>query len=218
MGNGMLGSTEDNRGARQWAEPFDALTARVRGAFETMADATRSLPRIDRGIAQQHRLPIARLIGCAQHHDAFDQRMSHIGEARGRCPVLADGERAAAETVIALQLVDLSTLLERAASDAGAAFRAILEAVETAEVDGGDAGQTARAVSEVGRQGLRAAADLSAASDVMATEAHAHAAMVDRSVEPEVLRGADLGWMLALYTMDDERRVHRMAIAQACGE
>lgn len=208
----MLGPTEEERSARRRPSPFESLTRRTRGAFETLAEATHSLPRIDGGLAARLRRPIGRLVACAQHRDVFDQRIAHIGAAVERWPVLSADERAAAATVIALQLVDLSALLERAAGEAGAAFRAVLEEAERAE-----AGHAERAgpVGEVGRRGLRAAADLSAASDVVAAEAHAQAALVDPAIDAAAIRAADLGWMMALYTMDDERRVHRMAIARA---
>lgn len=205
--------------AASLGERFQSIRTRVQMAFDAMSDATVAAPRMDRNLAPRLRAPLGRLMAAGQVRDTFDQRMAHVEGAFRRAAVLEEAERAAVFHVTAMQLVELSRLIEKTAGEAGAAFHGLGELAETPSDDVGSREPAPQntALAALARAGLRAAADLSAASEILAIEAEGHAALVERSVPAAQIAAADLGWMLALYTMDAERRVHRMAIAQAAG-
>ena len=208
LGQPQAASTETAMAGR-----LEPISDRVRAAFDIMADATVTVPRMHPAMAGRFRAPLGKLVSIGQNRDAFDQRIAHVEAAAARAEVAAEDVRAAIFAVTAMQIVEISCLLEQTAMVAGAAFAALLEG--SAGAGEGDA-DLAATLAAIGHRGMQAAADLSGAVEVLNAEAAGHAALVSRAVTPEAIRAVDLGWMLALYTMEDERRIHRAAIEAIC--
>ena len=106
----------------------------------------------------------------------------------------------------------MSSLVERAGAEADAAFRALLDLAEQGTVATPDIRERLRILAS---QGIEAVGDLAVAAEGLEAEAAGHAARAGRGAP--VAAVGELGWMMALYTMEDERRVHRAAIASAGG-
>lgn len=196
---------------------LDPIKERVRAAFDTLSEATRTVPRMHAELARKLRAPLGKLVSAGQGRDAFDQRVAHIETAVAEAAGLEAPARALAYHVSAQHLVELAGLLEETAKTASRAFRQIMDAADgrAAEAEAGLERELLSMLSGIGRKGLHAATDLSAASEVLGAEAEAYAARTQRRLSQAEVEAADLGWMFALYTMDEERRVHRQAIAQA---
>lgn len=192
------------------------INDRVRAALDAVAETVRALPRLDAARAGRARRELARLMEAAQLRDAFDQRMSHVEAALERAGGLDPAGRAAVDTVVAQQLMELSVLLENGSARVSSAIRAIADAgaplqqgAEDAAMPGAEA-----AVARHVRSGFETATSLAAAAEVLGATAAGHAGRVDAGVSPAAIREADLDWMFALYTMEEERSIHRRAIAQ----
>ncbi len=209
----MRDPLETAEGGAAMATRLGPIKARVRTAFDTMSETTTTVPRMERALATRLRAPLGKLISAGQLRDTFDQRIAHLEEASARVDRAEPEVRAATFHVVSLQLVALSRLLEETAQIAAAAFRSVLDQGEQPPEDLAE--EIAGKLRDLGHRGLAAAAALSAAAEILGSEADGHAARVERTIPGDRLAAADLDWMLALYTMDDERRVHRTAIAQA---
>ncbi len=187
---------------------------KVQAAFDTMAEATATLPRRVPGLVARLRGPLGKLVTVGQQRDAFDQRLSHLEAAADRAEGREAAERAAARLVIAQQLVEVAALVEATAKTASAAYGALADLAERAD---GLAPDVTREILAVARRGLEAATRLQAAAELMAIEADGQAAGVDRGVPASAIAAADLGWVQELYTMEEERRAHRAALAAIGG-
>ncbi|MEM9145391.1 MAG: hypothetical protein AAGC57_04270 [Pseudomonadota bacterium] len=192
---------------------LEPIKERVRGALDWASETTRALPRIDPAIARKMRSQIGRLLTAAQVRDNFDQRISHVEAALERSMTLSPAERGAVETVIARQLVEISEVLGKTSTELAAAFRAISDLA--ASTDLAVDPSSLEEVSTLAANGLGAAKDLASAGEVLGAEAAGHFGMIDSSLAPQEIQEANLDWMFELYTMDEERNVHRLAIAQA---
>lgn len=172
-----------------------SVTACVQAAFDEIAGATQILRRMAASTGRTAwRAPLGRLLSVSQARDAFDQRISHIETAADRLQSTPDTLLA---EVIALQGSDLGRMLDEAGSEAEAAFGA-LSTEGTTEAE------------EHTQRGTRAAAELLALAPRLGEVWQALPAEAgDAGTQ------VDLGWLEALYTTDDERRVHRMALARA---
>lgn len=196
------------------ARRLEPIKARVRAAFELMAEATMTVPRMHPALARRLRGPIGRLVAAGQGRDSFDQRIAHLEAASDRIEDAEPATCAAVNHVIAQQLVEISCLLERTSATAVAAFRSLLDAAEG--IDGEPlAPDLAGLLAALGHRGHAAATDLAAAVEVLNAEAAGHARRSMRGLAPDTIRALDLDWLVALYTMDEERRVHRAAIELA---
>ncbi|GMG83742.1 hypothetical protein LNKW23_29550 [Paralimibaculum aggregatum] len=196
------------------------ITERVRAAFELMSQAILTIPRSHPEMALSMRGPLGRLVAAGQNRDTFDQRITHIEAAmEAACARPAD-QRVAAFHVVAQQLVELARLLEQTSAIAAKAFGEVLAAVDrrNAVALSGLERERREMLGEIGRKGLHAATDLAAAGEVLGAEAEGVFAGVDRNLSRGAIEGADLAWMMALYTMEDERRVHRQAIARVVAD
>ncbi|MGF1502233.1 MAG: hypothetical protein ACFBSD_10490 [Paracoccaceae bacterium] len=194
---------------------LEPVKARVRQALDTMIGATQAVRHHAPALSARLRGPLGRLVGAGQVRDAFDQRISHIETAIDRAGTLGGVEAAAALTVVGAQLLEIVALLEKTAETAAAAFVQIdAAATEKVELLGCEASHR---IGEIVRDGQRAAAALNSLGERLAAEAAAHSALVDRGIPTDAMTNVDLSWMMALYTMDEERRVHLRALARSIG-
>ncbi|MEL6216902.1 MAG: hypothetical protein AAFR79_00310 [Pseudomonadota bacterium] len=189
------------------------INARVRGALTTVSDTTRALPRIDAAFARLVRPHVGQLMAAIQLHDSFDQRMSHFEAAAVEAEGLGSVDTAAVETVIAHQLSELATLLETTARGLSKAYNAIAEKAQTSGPEGAPV-PAAKEIGDLAKDGLAAATELGAAAEELSTEAAGFSGRV-AGTSGEEIREANLDWMFALYTMDEERSIHKLALAQA---
>jgi len=199
------------------ADRLGSAKRRVRAAFDTMAEATTTVPRMHAEVARRLRAPLGRLVAAGQGRDAFDQRIAHLEAAIEGAQGCQETVRMAVRHLCAMHLVEIASELEKTAETAGGAYRAILDLAQRAtspEADFDLPREIASTLAVLGRQGLSAAADLTAAAEIMGAEADGQRQSAGRE-RIEGLGADALDWVSALYTMDDERRTHRMALAQA---
>lgn len=174
---------------------------RACAAFEAISTTARAAWKVSPGWEDRLRPALSRLLMLGQARDAFEQRLGNLldalSAAKGRGAV---GARPF-HTVVAMQLDALAALLERTAEDAGGGIEA-LAATGAATNAGPDC-----AMPDDTRDPV---ADLYAAADILRSDAQTHRAW-------PCAEGitCDLDWMAALYKTDDERRVHRSALARA---
>lgn len=195
------GPTEDGAEA--------AVTARVHAALDAIAAAAAAAPRPDGPAGATLRRPLGRIVGLAQVRDIYDQRLSHVHEAEARAATLDPAARSAVARVAARLLGDLTAILEGAGGTASDSFLAMADIA--ADCDAG----TGAALARVARDGGRAADSLMDAAAGLAEAADRRGARVDPAIGPDRIAAVDLGWMTALYTMEEERRSHRTALAMA---
>ncbi|MGF1445060.1 MAG: hypothetical protein ACFBRM_02535 [Pikeienuella sp.] len=194
------------------AERLAPVKARVHEAFDTLSETTTTVPRLVPTLVGRMRGPLGQLVTAGQHRDTFDQRMEHLETATERLEGCSAAERAAALAVVAEQLVALSILLEESAGQAGRAFHAICGIAAGAESLSEDAQAH---LSKIARRGSQATVRLQSAAELLSIEADGQAARIGSEVTGAAMAEADLSWLLALYTMDEERQIHRRAIARA---
>lgn len=182
------------------------VLSEVQTAYDSISRATRAVVT---GGSAVRSLPVSsvlrRIIGVTQGRDAFDQRMAHVLEIlvghEGRGAAVST----AAAAVAAAQIGEVSDNLRAAAAEARAVF-------DKMPLLAGD--RAARnAFRAAGRDGSEAARALDAAAAALAAIAVSTA---PARAQPGAAL-ADLDWIEALYTMDDERRVHRSAVARLAG-
>lgn len=170
---------------------------RAFGAFDQISAAAKSAWKVVPGWEDRLRPVLSRLLMLGQARDAFEQRLGNLMDAleagKGRGAMGATPFHA----VVAMHLDALAALLERTAQDAGGDMSELAATTAETRADG-------HGLPDIG-----ATAELNAAADILRSEADTH-----RTWPCVEGRTCDLEWMAALYKTDDERRVHRSALAR----
>jgi hypothetical protein len=191
--------------------PIEPIRQRIVAAFDVFAETTRAFPGVDRAVAGRLRGPLGRLVQVGQARDMAEQRLAHVRAARAAPGPGERRLRAAVDHVAAAQIADLARLLARTGEAAEFALATIEEQVESLASEAPDSLPGFRGLIAEAR---RAGAALDAAVEALETAARTVAAGIEED-PAEALREADLAWMHRLYTMEDERRVHRAAVLGA---
>ena len=181
----------------------------ARFAFDALLEAVHAVARQGVAHGPALRREVGRLMAEMQARDVFDQRMAHLTVAMAAIPVLGPVERAATLLVCSHQAWAVAEVLRAAGQGAATSFSRVARLAAEA----GDAPQLAHATSA----GRAAAARLGEAAAGIEAEGRALASGIDRDVSAEARRAADLSWLDALYTMEDERRTHALALAAPDG-
>lgn len=200
--------------------PLDAaLLAEIAETFLALTRAAQALRRADPATQRRLNRSVAALAECGQAEDSLRQRADHVREAAEIATARDPATRGAAAWVVARQVEGMAQRLAEAGEAAGFAFSAAEDWL--AEADACLGAEAVAWLEDVVREGGDAASRLSAAADALMErartlegEAQALAGGMAAGHGPASGRDRiDLGWMEALYTMDDERRVHAAAVA-----
>jgi hypothetical protein len=186
----------------------EAISARVHAAFDALVATAASAPRPGGALGAQLRRPLGQLVATAQMRDMFDQRLSHIVAAETGAAGRDATTRAAAGVVAARLLSDLADLVDGAGGAASVGFLTVSDMAEECEDP-----EIAAALRHAAEDGQGIADALLEAGGQLAALAEARQAGIDAGVPGEAIARADLGWLEALYTMEDERQSHATAIA-----
>ena len=186
----------------------EAISARVHAAFDALVATAASAPRPAGPLGAQLRRPLGQLVATAQMRDVFDQRLSHIVAAETGAAGRDAATRAAAAVVAARLISDLADLVDGAGGAASVGFLTVADMAEEC-----DDPETATALRHAAEDGQGIADALVEAGGDLAALAEARQAGIDAEVPGEAIAHADLGWLEALYTMEEERRSHATAIA-----
>jgi len=185
------------------------LTARVHAAFEALIAATRAAQPLAGPHGARLRRPLGRLVATAQCRDIYDQRIGHIATAAAAAGGLDPVAQAAVRHIAARQIADLAALIESAGGTAGECFMTLADLAE--ERSDPQAG----ALADLAAAGERIAEDLQRAGAALADLADLEEDRIAPMPGREALTAVDFGWLTALYTMEEERRIHAATLAGA---
>ena len=192
--------------------PIEPIRQRIVAAFDAFAETTRAFPggwTVPSRGACAARWAVSSRSGRRATWRSSGSRMCarpvpRPGRGSGACARRWTMWRAA-------QIADLARLLARTGETAELALATIEEQVESLASEAPDSLPGFRGL--IG-QGRRAGAALDAAVEALEAAARTVAAGIEED-PAEALGEADLAWMHGLYTMEDERRVHRAAVLRA---
>ena len=190
-------------------ERLHATSVQVHATFEALSRTAGSAPRLTGVAATRLRRPLGQLVATAQYRDMYDQRMDHVAIAMQRAPGLSPATRSAVRRVLSQQLGAVSALLEQAGGTLAEGFTTVADIAE--DLDGEDAAT----LSDIAESGQEIADALFEVAGEVSALGRRQVGLVDDTLPAEELRAQDLGWMTALYTMEEERRIHSAALAGA---
>jgi len=196
------------------ADRIAPIGPRVAAAFEAVAAVTHVVRRSPHARMAALRGPVGRLLQVGQVRDVFDQRAAHLENAFAASAAMAPLVRAAVTRIAAGQVAELARLLADCAGTASVAFGAIEDQIGVLpQAEGGDALEDIEDALADGIEAAETMNDLAARlrSEADATEPECAAA------SGAAILDVDLGWMAALYTMEEERRVHLAVLDAARG-
>ena len=200
------------RGRRRARGQAGEAAALAHQSFDALISAAGRAPRPGGAAGPRIARTLGRIISLAQYRDVLDQRLAHIRAAETAAPRLDAASRALAGRVMARLIGDLAALADGAGGSASDCFLALDEAAEDCAPD------VAAELARLGDAGRRAAESLMDCAAMLADLADARAAAAETATPPGGLHAADLAWMRALYTMEEERESHDTALAAALME